>query len=89
MVYPSVLGKLFKKWCTDSNIDGISPHSARHAFASKLFQDGINPEVLRKLTGHADLTTLLDVYCYDDSVNPKDIKKAVVALDNFLPRLSA
>lgn len=35
----------------------ISPHALRHGFASQLLRAGVDPETVRRLMGHATLTT--------------------------------
>ena len=43
---------------------GINLHSYRHTFASMLLEMGVNPRVVQRLLGHADISTTLGVYTH-------------------------
>lgn len=69
--------KVFKYWCYDADLPkDITPHSGRHYFAYRLFLAGVNPETLRHLTGHSDISTLLDVYCHIDKLSDETLVEA-------------
>ena len=86
MTHPQVFYKLFKNWLYDANIsDDITPHSARHYFAVSMLKAGVNPETLRKIMGHSDLSTTLDVYCYDNELNARDTKEVLSAMRDLSP----
>ena len=76
--HPQVFrGKVFKYWCYDADLPkDITPHSGRHYFAYRLFLAGVNPETLRHLTGHSDISTLLDVYCHIDKLSDETLVEA-------------
>ncbi len=86
MTHPSTFYRLFKNWlyAADVSID-ITPHSARHYFAVSLLKSGVNPENLRKIMGHSDLSTTLDVYCYDNKLNVKDTKEVLNGMADLSP----
>lgn len=44
----------------------LTPHSARHTFASLCASAGMQPENLQKIIGHANFTTTADVYIHKD-----------------------
>lgn len=54
---------------------GINLHSYRHTFATMLLEMGVNPRVVQRLMGHADISTTLGIYThvvkevYDDVAN--------------------
>ena len=76
--HPQVFrGKVFKYWCYDADLPkDITPHSGRHYFAYHLYAAGVNPETLRHITGHSDITTLLDVYCHTDKLSDETMIQA-------------
>lgn len=44
----------------------LPPHSARHTFASWAVKHGIQPEVLRRILGHAKYSTTSEIYVHAD-----------------------
>ena len=76
--HPQVFrGKVFKYWCYAADLPkDITPHSGRHYFAYRLYTAGVNPETLRHLTGHSDISTLLDVYCHTDKLSDETMIQA-------------
>ena len=73
--HPQVFrGKIFKYWCYAADLPkDITPHSGRHYFAYHLYAAGVNPETLRHITGHSDISTLLDVYCHTDKLSDETL----------------
>lgn len=48
---------------------GISrkpPHATRHTYASRARKNGMPPEILQKILGHADYTTTANIYVHTD-----------------------
>lgn len=43
-----------------------TPHACRHTFASWAVKEGVSPEVLQKVLGHAKYTTTADIYVHAD-----------------------
>lgn len=76
--HPQVFrSKIFNLWCYAAELpEDITPHSGRHYFAYQLLSAGMNPEVLRQLTGHSDMSTLLNVYCQTNKLSDKDLVQA-------------
>lgn len=49
---------------------GISrktPHSTRHTYASRAVKEGMAPEILQKILGHADFSTTANIYTHVDA----------------------
>lgn len=47
-------------------IDRKTPHATRHTYASRARQDGMRPEILQKILGHANYTTTANIYVHSD-----------------------
>ena len=48
------------------NIPNKSPHATRHTYTSRAVKEGMPPEVLQKILGHADYTTTANIYTHID-----------------------
>lgn len=44
-----------------------SPHCTRHTFASMARKNGVHPETLQKILGHADYSTTANIYYHESS----------------------
>ena len=44
--------------------DGLNLHCFRHTFSSMLLENGVNPRVVQRLLGHADIGTTLGIYSH-------------------------
>lgn len=51
-----------------------SPHATRHTYASRARRDGVPPEILQKILGHADYTTTANIYVH---TSPEELVAAV------------
>ena len=47
-------------------IDRHTPHATRHTYTSRAVKEGMPPEVLQKILGHADYSTTANVYTHID-----------------------
>lgn len=43
-----------------------SPHSTRHTYASRARKEGMRPEILQKILGHANYATTANIYLHTD-----------------------
>lgn len=48
------------------SIERKTPHSTRHTYASRARRDGMPPEILQKILGHADYNTTANIYVHTD-----------------------
>ncbi len=56
-------------------IERKPPHATRHTYASRARRDGMKPEVLQKILGHANYATTAEIYVHSD------IKELVAAVE--------
>lgn len=47
-------------------IERRTPHATRHTYASRARKDGMPPEILQKILGHADYSTTANIYVHTD-----------------------
>ena len=59
----------------------ITPHTARHSFASTLFRQGIRINVVSKLLGHKDVATTYKIYIH---MIPEEMDEAVDAVGKVI-----
>lgn len=57
-------------------IDKKTPHATRHTYTSRAVKEGMPPEVLQKILGHADYSTTANVYTH------MDVETLVKAVEN-------
>lgn len=48
-------------------IEKKAPHAARHTYATRAVKEGLAPEILQKVLGHADYATTANVYTHIDA----------------------
>lgn len=48
------------------SIERKTPHATRHTYASRARKDGMPPEILQKILGHADYSTTANIYVHTD-----------------------
>jgi integrase/recombinase XerD len=72
--------KLLNKCAKKVGLNGASPHSWRHSFATHLIQRGADSRIVQALLGHSDLSTT-QMYTH---LSKSDLR---VTLDHFHPRV--
>ncbi len=48
------------------DIERKTPHATRHTYASRARREGMPPEILQKILGHANYTTTANIYVHSD-----------------------
>ena len=48
-------------------IERKTPHTTRHTYASRAVKEGLPPEMLQKILGHADYSTTANIYTHIDA----------------------
>lgn len=61
MVTNSGVTRMWKKYKKDTGLD-ITPHQLRHAYATILYDAGVDVKAAQTFLGHADIKTTMDIY---------------------------
>jgi integrase len=77
----STVRKKWKDYCTDAGLIGVTPHQLRHAYATILFEAGIDEKSAQQFLGHADIGTTKNIYTH---IRAKKIQDAGNKLDEYL-----
>lgn len=64
-----------------AEIEGISPHSLRHTFATRGLENGIPLKVMQELLGHASLSMTADLYTH---ILPDTKKSSIMKLKDTI-----
>lgn len=59
----------------------LTPHSTRHTFASLAVRAKIQPEILRRVIGHANYSTTVEIYAHN---NLEELVEEMQKLTNYL-----
>lgn len=63
-ISPRNFSKEFAEIAKAAGLEGVSPHTLRHTFASRLGEMGTHPRVVQKLLGHATVDISMEVYTH-------------------------
>ena len=74
--------KMNEKYCRKAGIDYKSHHKIRKTVASKMLDDGINPDYIRLFLGQEDILTTWGHYLYDRRTIDENRKKLNSALSD-------
>ena len=75
----SAFNRLWKKYCEESNVS-LTPHQLRHAYATILFEAGIDEKDAQELLGHSSVSMTKDVYTH---IRKKRKDKTAKLLNGF------
>lgn len=74
----STFKRHWRDFCVSANCMDITPHKLRHAFATTLFEQGVDEYTAQQLMGHADIATTRNIYTHlRKKQKNKSIKKLV------------
>lgn len=82
-LFPDTINRWLRKFTIRNNLPLISPQGLRHTFATLQLTSGVDLRTLQSRTGHAQASTLLNVYSH---VIKKAQDQATIALDDVLLR---
>lgn len=77
-IYANYAKRDFRELAESLGIEEFTPYDLRHTFATQAQRDGMDPQILRRQLGHADLKTTDKYYTH---LEADDILQAVGALD--------
>ena len=86
-INPDTINFWLEKFIEKNNLPHFTPHSLRHTFATLQIMAGVNIRTLQARTGHAQASTLVNIYSHaiktadelaaealDDMLTPSNIK---------------
>jgi integrase len=71
------------RWALSKKLTTITPHEARHTFASLMIAAGVNAKALSTYMGHLSISITLDRYGH---LMPGNEAEAAKLLDDYLAR---
>lgn len=76
--YANFAKREFKDLMDEIGLEGYTPYDCRHTFITNATKSGIDPQILRRMVGHADLATTDKYYTHLDT---SDILAAISSVD--------
>lgn len=73
--------RMFRDICGAVNVEKHGVHSLRHTFASMLFKNGCDVQIISKLLGHSCVNITRDIYIH---VTEEQKQEEIVKLDSYL-----
>lgn len=72
-----------KGWDRYRRQSGVSctPHQLRHAYATMLYEAGVEPKDMQRLLGHAQLSTTMDIYTHIRTAREAQVNQALLHID--------
>lgn len=74
-------GRDYVRTLEELGIRPLTPHSTRHTFTSLAVRAKIQPEILRRVIGHANYSTTVEIYAHS---NPEELVAEMEKLTNYL-----
>lgn len=76
--YANFRKREFKELMEDLGLEGYTPYDCRHTFITNATRSGIDPQILRRMVGHADLSTTDKYYTHLETA---DILSSVASVN--------
>lgn len=68
--------------CLPNLHEKITPHSLRHSFATRAFENGLPPKIVQELLGHSTLTLTMDLYTHvTEDIKTKEMSKLAILFE--------
>lgn len=80
---PTTATRIFRRIADEAGLEGVRFHDLRHAHATFALRAGMNPLIVSRRLGHADVQTTLSIYAH---VLPGDDKGAAVAVADTIQK---
>ena len=61
---PDMVSKDFCRLVRKSGLPSLTFHGLRHACATLLLSDNVNPKIVSELLGHSNIATTMDIYSH-------------------------
>ena len=84
-LFPSTVNYWLTKFLDRNNLPYFTPHALRHTFATLQLANGVDIRTLQSRTGHAQASTLLNVYAH--AIESAEDRATQVLDDVLLPAL--
>ena len=76
--YANFAKREFKELMAEIGLTGFTPYDCRHTFITQATKSGVDPQVLRRMVGHADLSTTDKYYTH---LGLEDVLEGISAVD--------
>lgn len=63
-LHPSNFNRAFKKLLKDNKLPKVKLHTLRHTFATRAFEEGVDPKIVQEILGHAQESTTRGIYTH-------------------------
>lgn len=83
-IFPDTINGWLKRFTERNGLPQISPHSLRHTFITLQLAAGVDIRTLQARTGHAQASTLLNVYAH--AIQSAQERAAQAMDDMLLPK---
>ncbi|KSV57374.1 tyrosine-type recombinase/integrase [Acetivibrio ethanolgignens] len=89
-VVTDIMNRLEKEIAVKENrmpciIENITPHTLRHSFATRAFENGLAPKTVQELLGHSNMNITMDLYThvtYDTKKREMEKMSKILKLSN-------
>ena len=61
---PHSINRWWQRHAEELGLDGYTPHSLRHTFATRLAEGNVHPRVMQELLGHESIDTSMRIYTH-------------------------
>jgi len=80
VVNPATFTSTTKRLAIEAGVAPLTPHSARHTWATLALSSGVHPKVVQERLGHSSISITLDRYSHVTEGMDRDAAETVAAL---------